>query len=177
MTTTRRWRVFRSSSDLGLRRMLKAGRLRVLSLNVLLMKVVVGREVSIGCLLRGIEKLKPLTRTQSKPRAQTCSPSSARCRITTDSGSLLGLLDMVSLIQWTVFLLVRRYLLTFLHRHAPNPPLNSQHHALYPRISRFQPLCPGSCDPLPFSAKAFPSDEGESREVARDRCCKASEAY
>lgn len=49
----------------------------------------------------GANTLKPLTKPQWKPQAQTCSPSSVQCPITMDSGSLLGLPVMVSVTNLT----------------------------------------------------------------------------
>ena len=57
-----------------------------------------GSEFSI--IPQGIKKARPLTNSQWKPQAQTCSPSSAKCPITTASGSPLVLPAMVSLISW-----------------------------------------------------------------------------
>jgi hypothetical protein len=96
---------------------------------------------------------------------------------TTGSGSLLALLGMVSRIQPSNYH-AKSYLLTiFSNRHAPNPPLNSQHHSLHPRVHRFQPQCSSSCRSLPSSAEAFPGHKGKGGEAARDGYCQEGEAY
>jgi len=115
--------------------------------------------------LEGSKKPKSLTRLQSKHQAQTCSRSSARCPITTGSGSPLALPDMVSFDQnrpdfpCVSNLLADLFLSS--HRHAQNPPLNSKHHTRRAGLHRVRPLCPGSRRSLPSSAEAVPGHEGE----------------
>jgi hypothetical protein len=174
---TARWMELRSFSNLGLRGTSKIGKTRALSSSEMSMKVVVGLEVSFGCLPGDINESKVADQSVVETSSADMFPFVGA--VPEHDGQWIaagfaghGKLDSTIELPRKIDLLT-----SFSHRHAPNSPLNSQHHILHSWFNRVQPLCSSSCRSLSSSAKAFPGHQGEGREVARDGYCQEGEAY